>query len=34
MVNEEELKIIDYLIDFGSQSAGELNYYVVMSLYK
>ncbi|KRT78908.1 hypothetical protein AMK59_6359, partial [Oryctes borbonicus] len=34
MVNDEELKVIDYLIDFGSQTAGELNYYIVLSLYK
>ncbi|KAI4458817.1 protein fam91a1 [Holotrichia oblita] len=34
MVNEEELKIIDYLIDFGSQTAGDLNYYIVLGLYK
>ena len=34
MVNEEELKVIDKLIDFGSQTAGDLNYHVVLSLYK
>ncbi|XP_022920687.1 protein FAM91A1 [Onthophagus taurus] len=34
MVNEEELKVIDHLIDFGSQTAGDLNYHVVLSLYK
>ncbi|XP_018574511.1 protein FAM91A1 [Anoplophora glabripennis] len=34
MVNEEELAVIDKLIDLGSQNAGQLNYYVVLSLYK
>ncbi|KAL3277185.1 hypothetical protein HHI36_012536 [Cryptolaemus montrouzieri] len=34
MVNEEELAVIDRLIDLGSQSAGELNYQIVLSLYK
>lgn len=34
MVNEEELAVIDKLIDLGSQNAGELNYNVVLSLYK
>lgn len=34
MVNEEELAVIDSLIDLGSQNAGELNYYTVLSLYK
>lgn len=34
MVNDEELKVIDSLIDYGSQTAGELNYYIVLSLYK
>jgi hypothetical protein len=34
LVNDEELTVIDRLIDLGSQAAGELNYYVVLSLYK
>lgn len=34
LVNEEELAVIDKLIDLGSQNAGELNYKVVLSLYK
>lgn len=34
MVNEEELAVIDKLIDLGSQNAGDLNYDVVLSLYK
>ncbi|EEZ97172.2 Protein FAM91A1-like Protein [Tribolium castaneum] len=34
LVNEEELAVIDRLIDLGSQTAGELNYHVVLSLYK
>lgn len=34
MVTEPELEIIDKLIDYGSQTAGELNYEHVLSLYK
>ncbi|XP_030755665.1 protein FAM91A1 [Sitophilus oryzae] len=34
MVNEEERTVIDKLIDLGSQNAGDLNYNVVVSLYK
>ncbi|XP_044756483.1 protein FAM91A1 isoform X2 [Coccinella septempunctata] len=34
MVNEEELVVIDKLIDQGSQTAGELDYNIVTSLYK
>ncbi|XP_028149865.1 protein FAM91A1 [Diabrotica virgifera virgifera] len=34
MVNDEELHIIDKLIDLGSQNAGDLPYYIVLSLYK
>ncbi|XP_065169343.1 protein FAM91A1 [Atheta coriaria] len=34
MINQEELAVIDSLIDYGSQTAGELNYFVVLSLYK
>ncbi|XP_066149424.1 protein FAM91A1 [Euwallacea fornicatus] len=34
LVNESELAIIDKLIDLGSQNAGDLNYEVVLSLYK
>lgn len=34
MVNDEELAVIDRLIDLGSQDAGQLNYFVVLSLYK
>lgn len=34
MVNEEELFVIDKLIDQGSQTAGELDYNIVTSLYK
>ncbi|CAH1963919.1 unnamed protein product [Acanthoscelides obtectus] len=34
MVNEEELALLDKLIDYGSQNAGDLDYHVVLSLYK
>ncbi|XP_050303442.1 protein FAM91A1 [Anthonomus grandis grandis] len=34
MVNEEELEVIDKLIDYGSQNAGDLDYDIVLSLYK
>lgn len=34
VVSEEELGVIDKLIDLGSQNAGDLNYNVVVSLYK
>ncbi|XP_045467641.1 protein FAM91A1 [Harmonia axyridis] len=34
MVNDEELAVIDRLIDLGSQSAGELDFSIVTSLYK
>lgn len=34
IVSEEELAIIDKLIDFGSQDAGNLNYNDVLNLYK
>ncbi|XP_076259821.1 protein FAM91A1 [Rhynchophorus ferrugineus] len=34
MVNDEELTVIDTLIDLGSQNAGDLNYNIVLSLYK
>ncbi|KAJ8937385.1 hypothetical protein NQ318_015465 [Aromia moschata] len=34
MVNEEELAVIDKLIDLGSHNAGDLNYFIVLSLYK
>ncbi|KAJ8985709.1 hypothetical protein NQ317_014358 [Molorchus minor] len=33
-VTEEELAVIDKLIDLGSQNAGDLNYHVVINLYK
>ncbi|CAH0552943.1 unnamed protein product [Brassicogethes aeneus] len=34
MLNEEEIAVIDKLIDLGSVNAGELNYDIVLSLYK
>ncbi|XP_048524001.1 protein FAM91A1 isoform X2 [Dendroctonus ponderosae] len=34
MVNQEEQSVIDKLIDLGSQNAGDLNYDVVLNLYK
>ncbi|GLV31089.1 uncharacterized protein CBL_12162 [Carabus blaptoides fortunei] len=34
MVTPEEQKLIDTLIDLGSQTAGELDYYIVHSLYR
>lgn len=34
MVTPEEQKLIDYLIDFGSQTAGELDYNLIQSLYR
>ncbi|KAL1516826.1 hypothetical protein ABEB36_000676 [Hypothenemus hampei] len=34
VVTKEELQVIDKLIDLGSQNAGDLDYYVVLSLYK
>lgn len=34
MVTPDEQKLIDLLIDFGSQTTGELDYYLVQSLYK
>lgn len=34
LLNENEVAVIDKLIDFGSLAAGELDYYVILSLYK
>ncbi|KAK5637850.1 hypothetical protein RI129_000154 [Pyrocoelia pectoralis] len=34
LVNSEELEVIDKLIDYGSHTAGVLNFQVVLSLYK
>ncbi|XP_060526700.1 protein FAM91A1 [Cylas formicarius] len=34
MVNEDELAVIDKLIDLGSLNAGDLDYLIVLSLYK
>lgn len=34
MVTTEERQLIDLLIDFGSQTAGELDFHIVQSLYR
>lgn len=34
LVSEAEVAIIDKIIDMGSQRAGDLDYYLVHSLYK
>lgn len=34
MISAEQLELIDKLIDQGSQTAGDLDYFVVLSLYK
>lgn len=34
MISPEQLELIDKLIDQGSQTAGDLDYFVVLSLYK